>query len=366
MGQAKHYSVGRRDLSCANHWEEIDVHDFIICKPTVLCFGGNHTTTPQDANSTCKLAQSLVGIKEPITPNEIATTKDVDFIGIAYGSNYDDDFNFAHELAYDNDSTGSLTKSERQDLTNIFKPLYQNAQGILSREQILKNFNLITFFAHCHGASEVSVLVYKVYHNMIDAGVDKQTAIDAIMQTFAVSYAPMRSIPCPGLQVISEKDRTLIGGPFAADISSEFLARRFENEYHFQHNEGTVAFKENDDIISLIVSNMTTTDRRDDHPIGIVARDENWRIKAPDIAYGDEVSIAMGVALATSIANGLHNQSSTNFIPKPKADEILSKVKSVLGKTQNQEFANAIKQIENELNPNHSQKLQEITHEYEL
>lgn len=337
MGQNEHYYIGKRNLQSEHHWEPLDSETFHITKPTVICLGGNGSIKPHNANFICKVAQSLVGIKEPRWANEIATTQDVDFIGIAYGNNYEDD-----------NSTGSLTQSEITTLTkSIFEPLYRDEKGQIRPDaQIIRNFNQITFFAHCHGAREAGNLISRAMRNMLDSGIAHKTAEAAIGQLFAVSYAPIITIPCPNLQVITEKDGFLLGGPLLAPISNKFLDERFEEE---NQGKGTVVFQEDDYTISLIVSNMTQHGEVE-HPVGTIQRDNHWQMVEKDFAYGDEVSRAMGVALSYSIVNSLKNQKSDNWTPRPPLKLILQKVQSILGNSQNSDFAHRIEQIQNEQN----------------
>ena len=331
MSWFEHYHIGKRDLKKDNHWENLNGVNFRVTKPTVLCFGGNGSVTPQSANYMCRVAQSLVGIKEPKHENEIATTNDVDFIGIAYSER--------HFL-------GEEAKSEL--IKNIFEPLYLGADGTpLSREQILKNFSLINFFAHCHGVEEVSTLLMRVYCKMIESEIDQQTAKDALMQTFSVCYAPIRPLSTPGLQVIPEKDEVIRGGPIFAEISSKFLGKRFHDK---SSGKGTVVFKENKNVVTLIVSDMSNF-YNDEHAIDFIERDEKWNIAIKrSVAYSDEVSKAMGVALTYSIVNGLENQKSDKLIRKPNSDFMLQRVKSILRQSENVMFAREIEKIRQERN----------------
>jgi len=342
MGKLKHYAIGKRNLKNENHWEALDSANFRVTKPTVLCFGGNTSLQAKDGNYMCKVAQSLVGIKDPIVDNEIATTQDVDFVGVGYGD--DETIGFGKKQTIS--PMGSLTEEEIAELANnIFTPLYMDE--MMKRrpvEQILKNFNKITFFSHCYGAAEVYALIHKVYENMWALGFKQETIQDAINQLCSVSYAPWQVVPCPGLQVIPEKDGTVLGGPARAKIAMGFLDNR-----HRYPGEGTVAYKENENTVSLIVSSMTHNES-DEHPIGYVQRDDRWQLFEKDVAYADDVSKAMGVALSYSIASGIQNQNSQNFIPKLTPDELLQKIQSVLGKTQNDKFAEAIQTLQAEEN----------------
>ena len=123
---------------------------------------------------------------------------------------------------------------------------------------------------------------------------------------------------------------------------------RFENG---GVGSGTVAYKENEYTVTVIASNMTKN-RHNEHPVCVLARDERWQMVEENPAYGDEVSQAMGVALSYCLANSLHNARSKDFVPKPSADIILQKVQSILGKTQNRDFANEIARIQSEQNNN--------------
>jgi hypothetical protein len=174
---------------------------------------------------------------------------------------------------------------------------------------------------------------------MLAVGFDKQTIEEAIGQLYSVSYAPWQIIPCPGLQVIPEKDHTIFGGPSRAKISQEFLANR-----HLYSGTGTVAFKENDYLVSLITSDITPT-AEDEHPISYIERDNNWHMLEPTVTYGEEVSQAISVALSYSIANSIHNHNNPLFTPRPDSDKTLSRIQSILGSTQNANFTQAIEQI---------------------
>ena len=346
MGNIEHFLIGKRDLNTENHWTELDSESYRIKKPTVLCFGGNKTIKSKDANYLCKLAQNLVGIKTPKYQNEIATTNDIDFVGIAYRIDQTTGYGKNQKIA----DTSCLTEEEINELAiNIFCPLYIGNEGKKTKDQILKNFSQITFLSHCHGALEVNALLHKIHYNMTAIGIDEQTVKDAFNQFYSVSYAPREIVRCPGLQIIPEKDYTNFGGPALSPISSDFLSHRFSNK---QSGNGTVAFKENNNTISLIVSHITNSDQ-DEHPISYVQRDENWQMLEEDIAYGNEVSIAMGVALSYSIANGIQNQNSSQFIPKPTTDMLLTEIQSVLGKTQNSKFIEDVERIKANLTSNH-------------
>lgn len=341
MGEYEPYTLGRRNLNCEKHWEPLASSLFRITKPTVICFGGNVSTTARDANAMCKIAQGLVGAKLPTTEKEFATIDDVDFIGVGYGKNEE------------RDSKGYLTKNEKLHfVSNMFLPLCVDEKGsILPKEQIIKNFNQISFFSHCYGAKEISSIVGVTYKEMLKMGIEDEVANDAIDQMFSVSYAPYQNVGIPSLQVISMKDRIMLFGPKGSKVVGRFLA----NETGGETCGGTVAFKEDDYTATVLVSGLVK-ENLNEHPIEHICRNENWEyINNESVEYGDEVSQVMGYALASSVANSIQNQNSNNFISKPSVEEILEGAKSILGETQSDVYESSIESIKRELNPNFSQ-----------
>ena len=336
MGYYEPYVIGRRNLQSPNHWETLD-SNFKITKPTVLCFGGNGTVSEGGANSMCKIAQSIVGIKDPTIQNEIAATDDVDFIGIGYGR--------ASRFC----SLGCLTDDERLDLVEkLFLPFFADENGnVLQREQIIKNFNQVTFFAHCQGASEIASLIGFTYKGMTNLGIDTKTANEAIDQMFAVAYAPFQECACPSLQVVPMKDKLLQCGPVNSPITGQFLEDRYNGIGSTQGN-GTVVFKDDYYTTTVLVSDMTK-DLNHEHSVGLVRRDENWNLNEELPIFGDEVSQVMGNALASSIANSIQNQESGIFTPTPSLDKVMEETKSILGSTQNGEYETAVEEIRKNL-----------------
>lgn len=338
MGYLEHYSIGRRNLEKEKNWENLDPKSFKVTKPTVFCFGGNATIDSKDANAMCKIAQSLVGIKQPTIENEFATTEAVDFIGIAYGKADDKGIR-----------SSSLTKEERTEFAEtIFLPLcIDENKNLLPKNKIIKNFNQITFFSHCWGTREICSIIGRGLHKMLELGIDKATATQAFRQVFSVSYAPYQEYVCTGLQVLPMKDKNILGPIYGAEISNRFLMDTFMGRIH--KGNGTIAFKENDHTVSVLVSDMTK-DLNNEHFIHITARDSDWKYKEGMPVYGDEVSKVMGNALASSIANSIQNQNSDSFTPKPSLDTILEETQSILADTQCSEFESEINQIKEELN----------------
>lgn len=80
-----------------------------------------------------------------------------------------------------------------------------------------------------------------------------------------------------------------------------------------------------------------------EHAIDLVERNKQWQVlRKNQVAYADNVSKAMGVALAYSLV------SSLNATSKPTADFILQKVQAILGGSQNKSFKRTIEAIKNQ------------------
>ena len=344
MGRYERFSIGKRYFAGNPEnpnkwgWQELDLSDVKINKPTVFCLGGNASLTSREANGMCKLAQRLMGVKGPTGAGEIGTSNDVDFLGISYGKS-----------SPNNSVTSSLTDMERLDIIqSIFRPFYLSDDGTaLSREQMLKNFNRVTFFAHCHGATEVRKISLGIFEDMKNLGINEKDANDAVDQMFAVAYAPEFQCAIPTLQVWSIKDKNVFDspGPDFGKVTNDFYSAQWQQK----SGDGTVAFRGSDYSISVITTEIAKSNS-DEHPISVISRDDDWKIEAKDPTYGDEVSMVMGNALALSVANSIQNENSAEFTPTPTLDEILEETNSILAGTKNQSFYEAIERIKSDSN----------------
>jgi len=331
MKKYQSFSIGRRNLDKENNWEELDIKKYKITKPTVICLSGTGSVCAKDANRMCKLAENLIGAKDKTCDNEFATKKDVEFVGISYGK--------INKF----DSNGFLSKDERDlIIKNIFEPLYCDKNGdLLSKNDMAKNFNKITFFAYCYGAHEVSEFVYSVYGDILKRGLDEVTANEVMDQMFAVAYAPTEVCACPSLQVFSAKDQN---NHYAVEKGNIFANKGIQNLYDNKFGQGTRVYKESDYTASIITSALTRN-WSGEHSILLVDRDEDWKYVEEYSAFGDEVSQVMGNALAMSVANSIQNTNSEIFIPKPTIDDVIEQANSILGETKESESTDCFDQI---------------------
>lgn len=333
MEKFESYAIGVRDLTSEHHWKELSAKNFRISKPIVFCFGGNTAISKKEANGLCKIAQDLTGACGRTTISEIGTTEDVDFVGVSYGRIREDK------------TTGLLLPEEREEIfENIFKPLYCDEKGeFLPMEEMQRNFNKVTFFAFCHGALEVARLIERVYDDMVERGMDAVSINKAMDEMTAVAYSPVQKCGCPTLQVFSMKDETFFGGPgrLCGAVTGQFMEEQFDKP----KGEGTVAFKEDDYTISVCTSALTNS-IANEHGVGVVDRDKNWRFAAKEPKNGDEISQVVGYALSTFVANSIQNDINEHFTPKPNLDKLLDETNSILGDTKSDDFAKHVARIQ--------------------
>ena len=315
-------SFGKRDKTKPNHWQRLKFFKHKITKPTIICLGGNTTKTEEDANAICKLAANLIGLKEPID-NEQATTNDVDIIGVAYGE-------------IENSPRNSSTAVTRQEISmlvdTLLLPLAVGKNGKrLSLNQAERNFNNVTFFSHCYGAKIINEMNFDLIRKMKDIGYSSDEILTIQKQMTSVSYAPIEEVfNMPSLQIVSAKDYTSMVPNNASDDFTNTYYDIFEGKTEFN---GNYVFKEDENTVTLFTSAMSQKPGNE-HSVIFIKRDEYWRYTLLNPDHADEVSQVAGYVLASSVATGLQNQTSTEFIPKPGPEEILQSASSILGSTQ--------------------------------
>ena len=257
----------------------------------------------------------------------------------------------------DEDETTALMAEERSLIAkNLFASLYKDENGdILPNEQIIKNFNQITFFSYCHGATEISYICMECLKQMQKHGISKDVAEDALGQMFNVSYSPDNITYIPSLRIFSEEDKMRSFGATSEKISSEHMFNIMEQVYPKTPHNGV--YKADDYTAVLITSHIIKPDKNvvggksvpsfgDEHDILLIDRNKTWEpVESRISSFGDKVSQVAGYTLARSIANSIQNQHSNVLIPKPSIDEVILATRSILAETQKKEFYGIIKNI---------------------
>lgn len=312
------YSIGKRDLSCQNNWKQLNTRSYKIDKPTIFCFGGNATKTEEIANGMCKVAASLIGLKQK-KADEGATYDEVDVVGVSYGETFKDSPEFA----------SFIKQSELLELVdNVFVPLAVDENfSRLSTEQAQKNFNQITFFSHCYGAVVVNQLVSFLFSRMQAFGYSNQEILDIQKQITSISYAPMEEIcNVSSIYAISAHDRVVEVPKYASEGFKEVYNGYREGDIVF---DGNYLFQEDENTVVLFTSNMNKGPVSE-HALSLLERNEDWRYTTLNDDNANAVSQVLGYAMAQSVACGLQNKNSQTFIPKPTLSETLESCQSIL------------------------------------
>ncbi len=318
------YEIGRRDTTKENKWESIDINNFHIHGPTVICFGGRGTIMPRHANYLCRLAGSLMG------NNDEKCSIDIDFWGVVHGRDEN------------GEPVSRLTVSDEREIAEKLSTALCTSGGhVLPDEDIIRNFNNITFFTHCQGASELNDVIGFIRENMIRLGISPVCIAKAMGQMFAVNYAPLEFCDIPSLNIISMKDRTL-REHFAGSGADDTLSKKIFNILNASNaGQGNVIIKDDENNATLICSNLTLDGETEniEHRITFLDRDAEWDSSVFDISrHGDHVSQIAGYALAMSVASGIKNSISTTFSPKPTIDQFISDARDIMADSESGAF----------------------------
>ena len=312
------YGIGKRDLSCENNWKKLNTHSYKIDKPTIFCFGGNTTSTAEKANGMCKVAASLIGLKQKES-DEGATYDEVDVVGVSYGEMLENDPSFA----------SYITQQELLELVdNVFVPLVVDENLTrLSTEQAQKNCNQVTFFSHCYGATVVNQLVSFLFSRMQSFGYSNQEILDIQRQMTSISYAPMEEIcNVSSIYAISAHDRIVEMPKYASEQFRQVYENYHRGDIVF---DGSYLFQEDENTVVLFTSNMNKGPVSE-HALSLLERGEDWRYTTLNDDNANAVSQVLGYAMAESVACGLQNVDSQTFIPKPTLSETLENCQSIL------------------------------------
>lgn len=318
--------IGKRCLSQPNHWQDIEQGSYKITKPTVICLGGNCTKTVEEANGICKIASSLIGLKNKVC-DEQATDQEVDIIGVAYGA-------LENNL---NTKTTMVTKEEVALLVDtLLLPLAVNEDGErFSFEQAQRNFCNVNFFSHCYGARILNEMNFDLMRKMLVKGYSSKEILDIQKQMTSVSYAPIEEVfNLTSIQAISLKDLITAVPSNANNKFQDTYREILSGDIMFS---GTYLFQEDENTVTLFTSSMTPKPGNE-HSIAFVARDERWRYGLLNPSHGDEVSQVLGYTLATAVATGLQNEYSEVFIPKPTPQQVLESAQDILKSCEQQDL----------------------------
>ena len=301
------YEIGKLNYNMPGNFEPLGTENYTICKPTILCLGGNFTFTPNHAKGMCTIAADLLGIKEKSIDGQIATFDDVDVVGVSYG-----------RCRYSENT--SLSDSEINKLcNNTLLPMVTDRKGgRLPKEVAMKNASMLTLFTHCFGARMADELMLELSSRMSEVGYDLQEITDILSQITAVSYAPESDIHC-GSHV---KIRS-----FQDNIIPEWAISGPKGLRGIAITEGQLGKD-----CTVWSSRMANGVKEDvgEHCVTTIYRNKQWqqetKIKDKKLYLGknaDIMSQITAMCLAEMVATSVKNYHSNSFTPKPTIADLM-------------------------------------------
>jgi len=315
-GKFSKSGCGIRDLSVKNHWKTLP-KKFRIDKPTILCLGGNGTTTSQKANGNCAIAERLMGLKR----NEgITSYNDINIIGFYYGRNKKED------------SVGEFSKEELNDFVDqLLLPLCVGDTGDrLPLYEACKNFSLVTFNTHCHGSKEVNNMINLLNKKLLLRGYSSDETKEIFAHSFQMSYAPIQDECCvPSVRFVSMTDshnfmlRQVYKDCYGSDLNG--IAIKYDEPDKFR---GRTALFPHYDTISVyssrLLNNVDYSSQNkledavaghnsnikkvtDEHTIIYVDRDDDWNLTKDslDAPNAEVMSTLMGYTIAWAMGKSV-------------------------------------------------------------
>ncbi len=308
------YSIGKRTIKDGiSQWENINVDEYRITKPTVFCLGGNNTVNDKEANFMAKFVQRLIGESE-----------DVDYLSLRYSN-------------MPGFKTGYLSTQEEQEIVaKLFIPLVLDEEyNPLPCEQACKNMRKLTIMAHCFGAREaVPDLERHLVQDLLILGYDVEEIKKITRQVFVASFVGGETYFMSSFSIKSINDgfyadeymRELVFAKLEGlDINEKdkrILTRfrektKFSKDSHKDCQDFLKMYKyillREDNQIDLLTANLSKFN--DDHSITTLQRSPEWNCHYTSSKNGDIASQTIAYVLATSVANSLVNEEHDVLLP---------------------------------------------------
>ena len=308
------YTIGKRKtINGTSQWENINVDEYRITKPTVFCLGGNNTVSDKEANYMAKFVQRLIGESE-----------EVDYLSLRY-SNMP-----GFKVGY------LSTNEEKEIVAKLFIPLVldDNFQT-LPCEEACKNMRRLTIMAHCFGAREaVPALERHLVQDLFFLGYNEDEIMKITSQVFVASFVGGETYYMSSFSIksiddcfydmdytrelmfarlnnvdINEQDKRILEN-FRERIR---LKQNREKECHdFMQMYKYILLRENNQI-DLLTARLSSND--DDHNITTLQRGLQWESHYTSTKSGDIASQTIAYVLASSVANSLVNKEHKVLLP---------------------------------------------------
>lgn len=302
---------GRRNPKVeGSHWEKLDLSEYKMTKPVVVCLSGNGATNEKEANGFCKIAENLIGLRL-LSGNSEEIYDYADLIGVSYANDR-------------GDGHAGLTNEDRAQLVNnVLLPRCLDENGnALPIDDVCKNLSQVTFFSFCYGSKEVNNACSDLNRILIKEKGFTGEETDKIFESMAeISYSPcIENCFTPKITALSAEDNVNVD-LFDYDFGKESVVSE-----KIDPDESSGKYFETINIYADHLSD--NKDITNEHGVDLISRDEKWR-SIDGSKNADCVSQMMSYALARSVANGMRNADSKTYQPKIPMSQLLEEMNSI-------------------------------------
>ena len=330
----------KQDTNNRGRGHIMGLKDFSVEKPTIICLGGDQTFRDSLIKDLCDTVGRIIGLGVQ-GPREIASYNNIDVVGIYYGQDKETDKTFC------------LSEEDRDDIVNhILLPLCVDEEGkLLPLEQICKNFSLLNFFTHCHGAFELYKITAKLHKILLDKGLTNEQAHEVYAHSFHCSYAAnWHESFYPTMYMYSLIDacfrhidyvysgcygEVLDGVSIKYDLPGKFMTENISSRNYNEHvhHDSIIVFS------SRLVNPPPEGKRYfehiyDEHSYRFLDRcSKNWRSTGVDSVYtpnADLVSQMAAYAMAVNITASLHTYRTNKLTKRMPIVELKTELESLI------------------------------------
>lgn len=322
---------GKRDLQAPNHWQVLD-SNYRITKPTVFCLCGNATITTSEANGFCKQVEGYLKLLFEGRQNN-NVTENVDLVGFKYA------------CLDANAEIGGLTVSfVKHFVADTLLPLFKDGSGKkLDLDQACRNMSQISFVSYCAGVREINRILEELNFQLRQMGY-LQHEIDKINNsTMNISYAPLdvNANYVPTVRVVSYND-DMVGEDIKYILDSNEL-ENFSGIKITRDEPGKIYGISRPDAragsINIITSQLINAldTYINEHFVSLLARDENWGVKAYNrdgkdfqSSNADCVSQMIAWAVCRAVENSFKNSKENNYVTNNFYTDLVDELQSIV------------------------------------
>lgn len=331
----KETGFGKRTLENSDHWIPLNIEEFRIYKPTIICLGGNGTIDSGKAKRFCASAERMVGFKQ----KEQGSYRNYTYVNVV-------GFYYGMDKEFKEDGTpfdvGELSSEDCDKIVdNLFFPLCVEHDGSkIPMKRVCKNFSNVIIYCHCYGAKAIGMIMSKLTYKLQKYGYTNDELRHIYSHGFQLSYSPFTDeLWFPNVRVDSFTDSlnrglaTIYRNTYGQSLDG--IDIRLDKAGKFRSKN---LFCSHQDRITVYVSRLVNTTENvdesqiiDEHTFECLERNEDWSI-ANGAKCADAVSriFARAFEIAFEYAAANTYVKPINLIARPPMEIIEERLKHIL------------------------------------